>query len=102
MIIIYLTCVDDEEAHKISVALLEARLIACAKKSVINSSYWWEGKINHNNETLIMMETNEEKYDDIEKVVASLHSYDEFVLTAVPVLKFNSGVQEWLDDNLTS
>lgn len=84
MVILYLTCANEDEAKTISRALLEARLIACARRSPVSSSYWWDGKINQ----------------DIEKVVTKLHSYDEYVLTAVPVLKTTPGVRQWLNETL--
>lgn len=96
MVIYYLTCADAEEAKRISTALLEKKLIACARQSNVSSSYWWDGKINHDDEVLLMMESLEEKFADIEKVVAKLHSYDQFVLTAVPVLKTTPSVLKWL------
>jgi periplasmic divalent cation tolerance protein len=100
MIILYLTCASEDEARTISTALLEAKLIVCARRSSVSSSYWWEGKINHDDEILLMMESTEEKFDDIEAIVTKLHSYDEYVLTAVPVLKTTPGVLQWLNDNL--
>lgn len=47
-----------------------------------------------------MMESMEEKFDGIEKIVTELHSYDEYVLTAVPVLKTTPGVHAWLNETL--
>lgn len=100
MVILYLTCANEDEAKTISGALLEARLIACARRSPVNSSYWWDGKINQDDEILLMMESIEDNFDDIEKVVTKLHSYDEYVLTAVPVLKTTPGVRQWLNETL--
>lgn len=100
MVIYYLTCADEAEANKISQALLENKLIACARQSKVNSSYWWDGKINHDDEVLLMMESLEEKFTEIEAVVAKIHSYDEFVLTAIPVLKASTGVEAWLESTL--
>lgn len=100
MIILYLTCADENEAKTISDALLDAKLVACVRRSPVNSSYWWDGKINNDGEVLLMMESLEEKFDEIEQTVTKLHSYDEFVLTAVPVIKTTPGVSKWLDDTL--
>jgi uncharacterized protein involved in tolerance to divalent cations len=47
-----------------------------------------------------MMESVEEKFDAIEATVTKLHSYDEYVLTAIPVLKTTPGVEKWLTDTL--
>jgi periplasmic divalent cation tolerance protein len=101
MIILYLTCNDINEAIKISEALLEAKLVACVRRSPVNSSYWWNGEINHDDEVLLMMESIEEKFDEIEQVVTKLHSYDEYVLTAVSVMRTTPGVENWLSDTLS-
>ncbi|AHB41994.1 hypothetical protein RAAC3_TM7C00001G0127 [Candidatus Saccharibacteria bacterium RAAC3_TM7_1] len=100
MVILYLTCADNEEALKISNALLEAKLIVCARRSPVSSSYWWDGKINHDDEILLMMEGTEEKFDEIEKVVTNLHSYDEYVLTMIPNVQTTPGVHQWLKETL--
>ncbi len=47
-----------------------------------------------------MMESLEEKFDAVEAVVTELHSYDEYVLTAVPVARTTTGVLRWLDETL--
>jgi periplasmic divalent cation tolerance protein len=100
MVILYLTCANENEAKTISNALLEARLIACARRSPVSSSYWWDGKINHDDEVLLMMESLEEKFDEIEKIVTKLHSYDAYVLTSVAVSRTTPGVHQWLDETL--
>ncbi len=100
MIILYLTCANKDEAKVISQALLEAKLIACARRSPVSSSYWWDGKISHDDEVLLMMESVEEKFDAIDSLVARLHTYDAYVLTAVPVLKTTPRVLAWLDETL--
>ena len=97
MIILYLTCADTGEAKKIGDALLKARLVSCVRSNPVSSSYWWGGKINHDEEVLLMMESLEEKFDAVEEVVTKLHSYDEYVLTAVEVRKTTPGVHKWLD-----
>lgn len=100
MIILYLTCANETESQKIETKLLEQKLIACSRKSPVTSSYWWDGQINHDSEILLMMESVEEKFDSIEAVITELHSYDEYVLTAVEVHKTTPGVHQWLNDTL--
>ncbi len=100
MIILYLTCANSSEAKKISNALLEAKLVACVRQSTVASTYWWEGKINHDDEVLLMMETLEAKFDEVNRIIEKLHSYKEYVLTAVPVTKTTPGVKQWLRDTI--
>ena len=100
MILLFLTCSNDAEADKISQVLLEKHLIVCAKKTPVSSAFWWKGKIDKADEIMLVMESSEEKFDEIEKEVKKLHSYETFVLSAVPVLKTSKGVSEWLKEGL--
>ncbi len=100
MIILFLTCANDEEADKITRALLEKRLIACARKMPVSSSFWWKSKIDKADEIMLMMESVEAKFEAIEHEVRKLHSYETFVLTAIPVTKTSKGVEEWLQREL--
>lgn len=102
MIILHVTCAEDEEARKIGEALLAARLVSCVRRSLVTTSNWWDGEIENHEEVLLTMESREEKFDAIEKVIKNLHSYETFVLTAVPVLKTTVGVEKWLDEELAN
>lgn len=99
---VWLSCADEPEAKKISDVLLKKRLIACAKQMPINSTFHWKGGTDSSNEILLVMESREDLFEEIETEVARLHSYETFVLQAVSLSRLSSGAQEWLDDNLKS
>ena len=48
-----------------------------------------------------MIESTEEKFDQIEATIRQLHSYETFVLTAYPVLRASQGVEEWVKEAIT-
>jgi len=98
MIILYLTCASPKEADDITKALLADKLVACVRQAAVDSSFWWEGKIDHDHEVLLMMESIEDKFDAIEAKISELHSYDQFVLTSVKVDRTTAGVEEWLGE----
>lgn len=100
MVVLYLTCANDDEADKISQSLLEKKLVVCAKKLPVASSFWWKGKIEKENEILLLLETKEELFDEIEKEVKKLHSYETFVLVSLPITKASKGVEEWMKEEL--
>lgn len=97
-----LTCESRGEAEKISRALLNDRLIACAKFAPIETVYWWKGKIASGLEVLLVMESREDLFDDVEAVVTELHSYDTFVLQAFPIAQISKKADGWLDKELKS
>lgn len=100
MNILLLTCKDQTEADDITKALLNDRLIVCSKSVPVKSQFFWKGNIDRDDEVLVVMESNESKFKQIEKVVRSLHSYEQFVLVGFPVTQMASGVEKWLNDGL--
>ena len=96
MAIYYLTCESNDEADKISKALLEKRLIACAKKFPVESNFWWKEKLDSAKEIVVMLESIEENFTKIEEVVNQFSSYETPLLFSIPVSKTTKGVEEWL------
>ena len=93
---LFLTCADDKEADKISKTLLNKKLIFCAKRFPVSSSFLWQGKITEGNEVLLIMDSIEENFEKIEKEITRLHSYKTFVLLSTPVTKTTNRVKDWI------
>lgn len=98
--LIYLSCKDSAEANKIANTLLAKHLIVCAKQIPVKSTYRWQGKIENAKEILLVMESTEDLFDKVEAEVAKLHSYDTFVMEAVPVSKISQKAKRWAEDEL--
>src|SRR5687767_4699600 len=97
---LWLSCANKYEADKIAKVLLEKKLIACAKQISIKSDYRWQGKIVSGDEVLLVMESREDLFDQIEQEVAKLHSYDSFVLEALLISKVSRKANSWLAKEL--
>ena len=93
---LFLTCGSWQEAQAIVDVLLEKRLIACAEFIEIKSKYHWQGKLEEANEIKLIMGTIADKFDYIEAEVAKLHSYETFVLQALPVVRLSKAAEAWL------
>lgn len=92
-----LTCETREEAEKIADALLQKKLIACVKFLPVESKFWWEGKIQTGKETLMLMESRADNFDKVEAEVSKLHSYETFVLQALPIAQISKDAASWLE-----
>ncbi|OGK17694.1 hypothetical protein A2866_05935 [Candidatus Roizmanbacteria bacterium RIFCSPHIGHO2_01_FULL_39_8] len=99
-ILIFLTCANKKEADIISKTLLEKKLVVCIKKSPVVSSFLWKGKTNSSKEILLIMDSIDDKFEGIEREVRKLHSYNAFVLIAIPVVKASRGIEEWMREEL--
>ena len=100
--LVWLTCKDKAEADKIANTLLVKQLIACARQIPVKSDYRWQGKIETSEEVLLMMESQLDLFEKVEAEVAKLHSYDTFVLSAIPIKKITQHSERWLKDELRS
>lgn len=105
MILIYITCDNEEEAKKIGMHLLKKRLSACF--NIVNNmkaTYWWppkSDKIEESNESILIVKTVENKFDEVEKEVLQIHSSDTPCLIAVPAVKVASKYYQWIKGEIT-
>lgn len=94
-IIVFVTAANKEEAEQIGHYLVEKKLIACCNMiEPIFSIFWWQGKISHENEVLLILKTIKKHFDRIVEEVRKLHSYDNPEIIALPII---SGSQEYLN-----
>ncbi len=97
---LWLTVSDKKDADKIVNTLLDKHLVACARQMPVSSDYWWQGKKEHSEEILLMMESAIKLFPKVETEVQKLHSYDAFVLEATPVERISAKALEWLEQEL--
>ncbi len=96
--LVYITCSNFEEAKKIGRKLIEERLAACVNIiEKINSIFWWQGKIEDTNESLLIAKTNEKNLDDLINRVKELHSYTIPAILAIKIEKGYEAFLRWLD-----
>ena len=99
-IVVFVTTKDIEEAKKISRALVEEKLIACANiVSGIQSIFWWEGKVDEANETLLILKTKKSLFKKIVMKVKSLHSYDVPEVIALPIIDGQKDYLTWVNES---
>ncbi len=97
MIFIVTTIQTKEQAEKLIDLLLEKKLIACGGYFPIQSRYTWKGEKHTNDEYRIEMETRDELYEDVEKVLREHHPYEEPVILSWGV-RADEGTEKWVDD----
>ncbi len=99
--IVYITASNIGEARDLVEAIVKERLAACANVvESVESTYWWQGKIERGDEALIILKTKESKLDELIKRVKELHSYENPEIVAVPILKGSSDYLRWIDEEL--
>jgi len=99
--VVLVTCATLEEARKIARSVVEKHLAACVNilTHAVESFYTWQGKLEDSSEYLLIMKTSEERLGDLEKEVASLHSYDTPEFIALPIVAGSERYLKWLEDS---
>ena len=92
-------CNKENIADEIINKLLDERLIVCAQKVNINSSYVWQGKRENENEILIIMKTRKSLFEEVKRQILFIHDYD---LPEIVATDLTCGLEDyfkWIDEN---
>jgi periplasmic divalent cation tolerance protein len=99
-IIVLVTCGSEEEALKIANALVESRLAACVNLvAPIRSIYRWEERMWDEKEWLLIIKTQKDRFEELEKKVKSLHSYSVPEIVSLPIVEGSSSYLDWISEN---
>ena len=99
---VQVTVPDIQVADEIAHELLSLNLAACVQRiGPISSSYHWQGKIQHDEEYLLLIKTIASNFDLIEKAIKGAHPYDTPQIIGIEIKKGSSAYWHWLDQELT-
>lgn len=100
-LIVFTTTETAEDAHQLARELVERHLAACVQiVGPIRSVYRWEGKIESAEEFRCEIKTNAEQWDELERVLSSMHPYDVPEIVAVPLSQLSQPYANWMRDQL--
>lgn len=97
MIVIFVTCADEDEAQKIAEKLIQDHLAACVHIMPPHQSlYRWQGKIERAMECNILIKTQAHLFAPICDEILKLHSYEVPALFSLPVENCHEAYKVWL------
>src|ERR1700704_5199378 len=76
LLAVFTTVATAEAARKMSRALVERKLAACAHITSIESVYSWKGAVRNEAEYRVMFKTTAAQYQALEAAVRELHTYE--------------------------
>ena len=88
-----------DEADRLGRTLVERGLAACAQISAIDSYYAWEGAVQHDAEFRVLFKVAASAYDDAERAIRELHSYDLPAIHAIAVERAHEPYADWVAAN---
>jgi periplasmic divalent cation tolerance protein len=95
--IFFVTVPNIEEGKKIAYTLVENKLAACVNiiQNVI-SIYRWKGKIEEDNELILVIKTTENKTDLLIQKIIDIHSYTEPECIGLKIEKGSETYLKWI------
>lgn len=100
-VVVLMTAANGEEAVRLADLLIGAHLAACVQiLPQMESVYRWQGKIERQPEILLLVKTTRSKFDELEREVRALHSYDTPEIIALPIVAGSAPYLEWLRASL--
>ncbi|MHB1513530.1 MAG: divalent-cation tolerance protein CutA [Acidiferrobacter sp.] len=99
-LIVFCTC-PEASATAIAEALVNERLAACVNQlAAVQSIYRWRERVETATETLLIMKTTTDLYDELERRLRALHPYEVPEILAVPVARGYPPYLRWLEGAL--
>ena len=94
---IYTTLPDADSAAQLGEALVKERLAACVNIFPgIRSVYEWQGRLEHDEEVVLIAKTTPEQAAAAARRVHELHPYEVPAILQLPVTVMNSAYLEWM------
>ena len=100
-IVVLITTSSASEAQAIGRALIEGRLAACVNIAPgVRSLFWWQGKIEEQEEALMVVKSRSELLPSLIETVKRLHSYTVPEVIALPILAGSPDYLAWIDESV--
>ncbi len=102
-IAVFITTPNKEEASRLADMLVGRKLAACVQiLPVMESVYRWQGKVERQDEVLLIAKTVNSKFAELEREVRALHSYETPEIVAVPLTALSEPYLQWLNASVTT
>jgi len=101
MIMVIFVTIPQEKAKSFTKVLLKERACACVNiLKGVESFFWWKGKIDSEQEALLIIKTKHSAYRKLKKIIKLNHPYNVPEIIALKVDKIDNGYQKWLKEEV--
>eukprot|EP00250_Pteridium_aquilinum_P011880 c20364_g1_i4 orf=325-867(-) len=99
-IVVYVTVPNKDAGKDLANSIVSARLAACVNQVPgVESTYWWEGKVETDSEVLLIIKTKESLLQALTQHVKENHKYEVPEVIALPIIGGNPAYLKWLEDS---
>ena len=100
-LVVLCTVGKPEDADWIAREVVERRLAACVNVLPgVTSTYRWRGEIEKNEEILLVIKTQSERFEALKEAIVSMHSSEVPEVIALAIEAGHSPYLEWIDESV--
>ena len=97
-LLVFCSCPNRDVAGSIAAVLVEQRLAACVTiMPEVASVYRWQGRVEHDNESLLLIKSTSARYAELERTIVEHHPYELPEIVATTLTKGLPDYLNWLD-----
>ena len=96
MLEVHVTFPNAAEATATARAAVEARLAACANLVPMHAFYWWDGKVQSEDEVAVVFKTTGTAADALIAFISARHSYPVPAIVVHRPLSAATSYEEWV------
>jgi periplasmic divalent cation tolerance protein len=95
-LVVLCACPDEPTADRIARHLVSGHLAACVNRSACRSTYRWNGALQDEPETLLIIKTTTTRFEELERQLKALHPYEVPEIIALPVVTGSESYLAWI------
>jgi periplasmic divalent cation tolerance protein len=97
------SCPEGAPAAHLAATLVGEGLAACVNRLPgVVSTYRWEGRVDENGETLLLIKTTADRLTELTTRISELHPYELPEVVAVPVVGGLEPYLDWIRSSVSS
>ncbi|MCQ9206148.1 MAG: divalent-cation tolerance protein CutA [Omnitrophica bacterium] len=98
MALMVLVTVPKDKAKNLANILLQQKVCACVNiVGGLESFFWWEGKIDTETESLLIIKTKDAIFSKLEELIKKNHPYSVPEIIGFQIDKINKSYLDWLN-----
>lgn len=99
--VVCLVTAPPDHARALAEAIVERELAACVNiVALVHSVYRWQGAVEHDDESLLVMKTTRAAVGPLTAAVGELHPYENFELVALDVQAGAPAYLDWIAESV--
>lgn len=102
VLIVLSTFPGADKAAEVARVLVEEQLVACVNIiPAVRSVYRWQGAVHDDSESLVILKTTRDRFDDLSRRLVQLHPYELPEVIALPLAAGHAPYLAWVVGNVS-